>query len=238
MMSAHSYRLHEFSDRALWASALAQSIAWDLQQALEQHPHVSLGMSGGSTPWPVYQQLARSPLPWNRISAVVVDERFVDTQHADSNERALREAFTPAISQGLTIIGLRGDAATLENAADQANVVLMQLGRGLDVLVLGMGEDGHTASLFPTANNFSEAIKLNAERAAYAMQPMPAHAPHNRISMSLAFLRRSTRAYLAIHGENKRKVLEQAAASTNAQQLPISAWFQAGMPKLNVFWSS
>lgn len=231
------YHWHGFAERGLFTSALAQRLAWDLQQALQVHDQVSLGVSGGSTPLPAYRQLAQSPLPWNRIRAVLVDERFVAADHADSNERALRECFAPAIAQGLRLQGLRGDAEDLESAAEQASRELRALPRGLDVLLLGMGEDGHTASLFPTAEAFDAAIGLDADLPLYAMQPMPAHAPHPRLSMSLSFLRRSACCHLAISGDAKRAVLEQAAAHFDPRALPISAWFQPGMPALDVFWS-
>lgn len=227
----------EFDNREKFNEALVQRIADTLQSASLAQSQILFGVSGGSTPLPVYQALAQKELAWNRIKLLLVDERYVASTHADSNERNIREAFSGNTIIGKNIIGLRSDKADIETVAMAADQKLASINAVLDVIVLGMGEDGHFASLFPTGVKFDQAISENGSRFVFPISPMPEHAPHPRLTMSLAYMQRARRIILAITGENKRRVLQQAIIEGDVQHLPIAALFKANSPAVEIFWS-
>jgi 6-phosphogluconolactonase len=228
---------HEFANREQFNGSLVQRLMDSLQSATISQRRVLFGVSGGSTPMPVYQALAQRELAWNRIKLLLVDERWVPINHADSNERNIREAFSSNPIAEKNIMGLWSDKANLEATAVAADQKFAQINEVLDVVLLGMGEDGHFASLFPACTNFDAAISTQGSRFVLPMSPMPAHAQHSRLSMSLAYIARAKRIILAITGENKRRVLQQAIAEGDLHQLPIAALFKTHSSAVEVFWS-
>ncbi|MEO8001967.1 MAG: 6-phosphogluconolactonase [Arenimonas sp.] len=228
---------HEFANREKFNEALVQRLAGTLQSASLSQGHVLLGLSGGTTPMPVYQALSQKELAWNRIKLVLVDERWVANNHADSNERNIREAFAGNALAEKNIIGLWSEKADLESAAIAADQKLAAINEVMDVVLLGMGEDGHFASLFPSGTEFDHAISTTGSRFVFPISPMPDHATHPRLSMSLAYIQRAKRIILAITGEKKRLILKQAITEGNSHRLPIAALFTANSPAVEVYWS-
>jgi 6-phosphogluconolactonase len=228
---------HTFSNRAAFTEGLTTSIAETLHNLSSKQAAVLFGVSGGSTPLPVYQALADRDLHWPAINMVIVDERFVPTHHADSNERNIRLAFTSENNRSPNIIGLWSNVIDLHLAARTADEKITALQQPLDLVLLGMGEDGHFASLFPTATLFNEAIASEQARCILPIAPMPRHAPHSRLSMSLAYLRRAKRIILAITGEKKRQVLQLAIENGDYHALPIAALLHSDCPAIEIFWS-
>lgn len=228
---------HEFNDREQFNDALVKRLVESLQSAALSQKNVIFGVSGGSTPLPIYQALAQKELAWNRIKLLLVDERNVPTNHADSNERNIREAFGSNQQAIKNIIGLWSDKADVATAAVAADQKLALINEVMDIVVLGMGEDGHFASLFPTAILFNQAISINGSRFILPISPMPDHAPHARLSMSLAYIQRAKRIILAITGEKKRQVLQQAISEGNAHHLPIAALLKANPSAVEIYWS-
>jgi 6-phosphogluconolactonase len=228
---------HEFSNREQFNKTIVQRLADSLQSASLSQKQILFGVSGGGTPLPIYQALAEKELAWNRIKILLVDERWVPTHHSDSNEKNIRHAFSGNAMAEKNILGLWSDKPELQTAANAADQKFAFINDVLDVVVLGMGEDGHFASLFPTAHNFDAAISNQGSRFVLAMEPMPDHAPHLRLSMSLAYIQRAKRIILAITGEKKRLVLQQAMAKADVHQLPIAALFKANSPDVEIYWS-
>lgn len=228
---------HEFDNGEQLTTALSESIASELQSAATTQNQVLLGLSGGTTPMPVYRALAQRTLPWDKIKMLLVDERYVSTEHGDSNERNIRQAFSANSEAEKSIIGLWSEQVDIESAALAADQTLANRHAVLDVVLLGMGEDGHFASLFPSCLQFDEAISVKGSRFVLPMYPMPAHAAHARLSMSLAYIQRARRIILIITGEKKRRVLQQAISEGDVQHLPIAALFKANSPAIEIYWS-
>jgi 6-phosphogluconolactonase len=228
---------HEFSTREVFSEKLTDLLGKTLQFSSITQERVLFGVSGGSTPLPIYRQLAARELAWNKIHMVIVDERWVPTDHPDSNEKNIRHAFSEGVIESPKIIGLWSEQDNLDMAATAANQTLAALNSDLDVILLGMGEDGHFASLFPTAAEFSTAISKENTRLVFPIEPMPAHAAHSRLSMSLAYIQRAKRIVLAITGEKKRTILQQAIAHGDVNALPIAALFTANSPAVDIYWS-
>lgn len=217
--------LHRAPAHALPAE-LAGDIAQRLRQALNERGQAVLSVSGGKSPIPLFEALRTQPLDWPRVHITLVDERCVPCTHEASNARLVREHllqgpaalahFVPMVPQAHEPLP---SGTALAEAASQA---LEALGAA-DVLLLGMGADGHTASLFPDADRLHEALDLHAPQACLPMvlpQP-PANAPFARITQTLAQLLRSRHLVLPLAGADKLATLRQALAA-RSDRLPIS----------------
>lgn len=223
--------LHAFASAAKASAALAQAVAVDLASTIATRGQAVLAVSGGRSPVPFLQALAAQDIAWQQVSVTLVDERVVAPDHADSNAGLVREHLLQGKAAAASFLPLvqTGSDAQAELAAATAQW------RTPDVAVLGMGEDGHTASLFPNASNLAEG--LAAANPAALLVVVPPAAPHTRISMTLAELQRSGKLYLAIAGDSKRRVLDAAAAAVS-DTLPISHLLTATARPLDVYWSA
>ncbi|MFC3532726.1 6-phosphogluconolactonase [Vogesella facilis] len=226
--------LHAFASAAEASAALAQAVATDLAAAIAARGQAVLAVSGGRSPVPFLQALAAQDIPWQQVTVTLVDERVVAPDHADSNAGLVREHLLQGRAAVAAFLPLVNDGA--DAAAELAAAAV--LWRTPDVTVLGMGEDGHTASLFPAASNLTEGLAAaNPAALLVVVPPAAPAAPHTRISMTLAELQRSGKLYLAIAGETKRRVLDNAAAAVS-DTLPISHLLSATARPLDVYWSA
>jgi 6-phosphogluconolactonase len=236
-MSEQKIIWHEFHQRAAFSEQLTERLAQILQKSSQKQTQVLFGVSGGSTPLPIYQALSKRALPWQKIKMVVVDERYVPPDHPDSNQRNILQAFSAGIVKP-SLIGLWSEQHNIDLAAIAAHHTLASLNDVLDVILLGMGEDGHFASLFPTGEQFDDAISEDSPRHVFPITPMPEHAAHARLTMSLAYIQRAGRIILAITGEKKRHVLKEAIEQGDIDQFPIAALFHNDGPAIEIFWSA
>lgn len=220
---------HEFDNEAASTEAQCRQIAQLLSAALQHAERAGLALSGGRSPIPLFERLSSEDIPWHRVDIGLVDDRYVPVDHEDSNEALVRRHLLKHRAKAAAFTGLVGDARDIAKSVERAN----QLTYGIDVAVLGMGDDGHTASLFPDAPQLAQALDPQQTRRYLPITP-PA-APHERISMTLAALLAAGRLILAIAGEHKRTVLLQAQQAVTPT-LPVSyVAAQAGVP-LDVYW--
>ena len=211
--------VHQFlsDDAQAAAEALADDVAARLSDALAQRGQASLVVPGGRTPLPFLAALSCRPLDWSRVTVCPSDERWVDTDHPDSNEGLLRANLLCNAAAGARLLSLKTAAATPEAALAECEARLAALPHPLDVVVLGMGPDGHFASLFPDAPEL--AVALASERPVAAMRP--ASSPVPRMSLTLRRLLDSRHLCLLTGGDAKARVLESAAAHPGDTRLPV-----------------
>ena len=133
---------------ALLADGLANDVAEQLRAAISARGEATLVVSGGRSPVAFFQNLAKQGLDWSKVTISLADERWVPVEHADSNAGLLKKYLLQGPAAKAKFLSLYAAAANLEDAAEQADRLLAEL-PAIDVLVLGMGDDGHTASLFP-----------------------------------------------------------------------------------------
>lgn len=223
----------EFHTRDALMEAAADYIAEALQEALGERGQACAALSGGSTPEPAYTLLAQRDLDWPRIRFALVDERFVPPDHEASNERMLRRALAPALAKGAKFIPMFTPARNLGEAADAAEALYAPL--QIDVAMMGMGEDGHTASWFADAANFDELVSENNPRTVMATHAPTATGTPQRLTLTFSGLRRAGRVGLLITGEAKHKLI--GAAYMNVTSAPAGRLFlhPAGFPQ--VFWA-
>ena len=203
------------------AQILADAVAQNLRDTLATQPRATLAVSGRKSPIAFFQALNQQDLDWARVNITLVDERIVPTHHADSNTGLVRQHLLQnraAAAQWLPMIDDAASEGSLKNTADAVAFALRHYTQP-DVLVLGMGGDGHTASIFPQAPQFADAVRADYPQP--LLHTSPITAPHERISMTLAAIVATPHVYLAIAGADKRRVYE-AAAQAQTAQYPIS----------------
>lgn len=236
----HHPHEHRFPDAMALARALAGEIQVELQEAIAARGHASLVVSGGRTPVPLFNQLAREKLPWDKVWVTLADERWVDTRDVASNERLVRTELLQQQASAAQMIGLKNTAATPEQGAEWAWRSLSRIKRPFDVVLLGMGDDGHTASLFPAsptnpASHLGQALNTSLPPACVAMQAPVA--PQARISMNLNALLDARRIILHFQGEAKWAVYQTAKTHGATALLPVRAVLHQQTVPLEVFWS-
>lgn len=188
------------------AEALATSVSHALDLAIQDRGHAVLAVSGGRSPVPMFERLRYRPVRWDAVTITLVDERAVPPGHEDSNARLVQEHLLRDAAAAASFVPLIVDAVEASEPA-RAVVRLNAAFRQPDVAVLGMGEDGHTASLFADAPELGEA--LNGDTPCYVVT-RPASAPHARVTLNLAALLAAERVFLAFAGAAKAEVFERA----------------------------
>ncbi|AZD31286.1 6-phosphogluconolactonase [Pseudomonas chlororaphis] len=221
---------HEFHSPALLAEGLALKVAGQLSQAIQVRGEATLVVSGGRSPVAFFQHLAKQHLDWSKVLVTLADERWVPVEHADSNAGLLKRYLLQGPAAKAKFLSLYSAAANLEQAAEQADRLLAELS-AIDVLILGMGDDGHTASLFPDSPNLTEALQVDGQRRCWPM--LAPSVPHQRLSMSRALLASATYSVLSISGQSKLTTLSAALAGDDVAAMPIRAFLQ---PPLEIYW--
>lgn len=222
----------DFVDSEALAEALAGAVARDLRAAIARRGAASLALSGGRTPTRFFAALARQTLPWDKVAVTLVDERWVPPDHARSNEALLRGTLLAGPAAAARFVGLVTAEATPEAGLAEVSARIAGLPRPLDVVVLGMGADGHTASFFPGGDRLAEALDL-----AGSAMVLPQRAPgagEPRITLTLPLIAGAGRVYLHIEGAEKAEVLEAALAEGPVEAMPVRAVLWAR--PVEVFW--
>lgn len=208
---------HICADGAAAAEAMAGCIAELLAEAIAARGVATLALSGGRSPIPVLRALSASEMDWGKVIVTLVDERWVAPDHADSNERLIRENLLLGHAADARFVPMKNAAADAHAGQAECEAAIATLPWPLDVAVLGMGEDGHTASLFPDARELAEGLTTQA----LTLAVTPPAAPHQRMSLSAHAILSSRHILLQIGGAAKRTVYDRARAGGPVAELPI-----------------
>lgn len=225
--------LREFADPATLTAALVQHVAQRLKTDLARQEQAVLVVSGGRSPVPFFQALAGQPLAWSRVAVTLADERWVPPDHADSNEALVREHLLKGPAASARMVPLWTGDSTPEGAVAEVSATLAALPSPFSEVILGMGEDGHVASLFPGATEL--ALGLGTEAPVLAVHPP--RAPHARLSLSLQAILHSRDVVLMISGSEKRAILERAMGEGPVEELPVRALLRQTAVPVSVFWA-
>jgi len=225
----------DFPDSETVAKALATAVAGDIRQGIAQRGHAALAVSGGETPKRFFELLsARDDIDWSRVTITLVDERWVDDNSDRSNARLVRLHLLrgPAAKARFVPLYAGGDEPTLR-LVEEANRMQDDVPRPFDAVVLGLGNDGHTASFFPHGDALAEA--LSGEGPAVAMRAPGAGEP--RITLTLPHLLATRALYLHLEGKAKATTLETALdPAGHVEEMPVRAVLRQQQKPVLVYW--
>ncbi|MBL1437332.1 MAG: 6-phosphogluconolactonase [Rhodobacteraceae bacterium] len=209
--------LMQYPDRAVLAADLAELVADQLADAIEARGKASLAVPGGTTPGPFLTALSGQNIAWDKVSVMLTDERFVPDDSPRSNTRLLKETLLQGKAAAATLVPMVAAGAAPEDVLD-ALMLGLNAALPLDVVVLGMGEDMHTASLFPGADKLSEALADDAP----TLLPMRAEgAGEPRITLTAPVLRGAGAVHLLIAGKAKLEALQKALLEGPEAEAPV-----------------
>lgn len=227
--------LLKFENQTTQVVALAGRIANSLSAAIKKRQKASLVVSGGTTPMPMFEALSHVDMAWDRVVIALVDERWVDVTGKDSNEHLVRTHLLKDKAGTAAFIGMKTAAETASAAEEECAARLKRIPMPYDVIVLGMGTDGHTASLFPGAAGLPAAVDLSSSRICMAIAP--ATAAHERMTLTLSAILNAREIFVQISGTEKRKVYEAAMAEGPPAEMPIRYVLRQEKVPVTVFWT-
>ena len=224
----------EFENTSALDIELAEKVAALLAADIQARGKASLVVSGGRTPMGFFHLLSQQLLDWSSVTVTLADERWVDADHQDSNEKLVRENLLINEAHQAQFISLKSAAENAVDAESECEQALASAGQ-FTVVILGMGDDGHTASLFPGTEALALGLDMNSGRTAIAVTPTAA--PHQRMSMTLPRLLNAGQVIIHISGSSKQDVLLAAQNGDNAVELPIRAILGQQVAPLSVYWA-
>jgi 6-phosphogluconolactonase len=228
-------RERRFPNTTALMQALASDIVTSLQSGLAGGRGVSLVVPGGHTPTPLFDRLSEADLDWPSVWVTLTDERWVDTHSSASNERLVRDHLLRQAAAHANFVGLKNAQSDPHAAAPASWSAVAQLPRPFDFVLLGMGDDGHMASLFPDSPGLAAAMDLTAAPGCVGMTAPSA--PRARMSLNLRALLDSRRIALLIVGAAKWAMYERARARGPAVDMPVRALLAQQNVPLSIYWA-
>jgi 6-phosphogluconolactonase len=225
---------YTFADEATLSKTFAEMVSANLRAAIGARGSALIGLSGGATPRNFLSQLSLQKLDWSCVTVTLCDDRWVPPNNDRSNEYLLRETLLRNEAAAAKFVPLYLESKDPETALPQVTANIVKLALPFDVVVLGMGSDGHTASLFPGGDHLSEALRRdNLTR----VLPMRApDAPEPRITLTLSALTSTRAMYLHIEGADKKAVFDRAMSADTRERAPIRSVLESSPVTPGIFW--
>jgi len=227
----------EYDDAGEMADAVAGDIGFIIESAIDARGAAVIALAGGKTPLPIYEKLANQKLDWKRVTIVPADDRIVPLGDPLSNVTAIGKAFIPKGARVIPLVS--GTAPDYKAAGRSADALLQDLHWPLDLCLLGVGGDGHAASIFP-GPDYDEALNGPKERRALGVMPdpLPPEAPVARVSLSRAAIVSARALMIAITGDQKRQVLESAIEQGASSPYPVGRILADVELPVDVHWAA
>lgn len=234
-MTATTPEIFSFGDPEQLAGALAAAVAALLRQGLSAREHASLVVSGGITPGPFFCRLRQMDLAWEGVVVTLADERWVDPENQASNERLVRSLLLQDKASRASFVPLKNRAVSARAGEEECRRALAGIPRPFDVVMLGMGTDGHTASLLPGAAGLDQALDPVPGQDCLAIIPM--QAPHERMTLTLPALLQARQIFLHCTGREKEEALRQAMTDGPVAAMPVRAILRQQQTPVHIYWS-
>lgn len=225
---------HDQKDSAALATALADAVAADLKTGIAERGAASLAVSGGSTPARFFAALAqRADVDWSKVSVTLVDERWVDGNSDRSNARLVKSKLLQGAAATARFVPLyAGEDEPNQRLIEQTCKMQVSMPHPFDAVILGMGNDGHTASFFPDGDALHQA--LSEEGPALAIRAPGAGEP--RVTLTLPHLLATRSLYLHIEGAQKAQTLATALGDGPVAEMPVRAVLRQTEKPVNIYW--
>lgn len=225
----------DFGSGADLAVALADKVADALAEAIERRGQAILAVSGGTTPKAFFAALSERPIDWGKVTVTLVDERMVGPDHERSNQRLASRHLLQnrAADAAFAPLYIRGEDGP--QIAAQASQRIDELGLPIDVVVLGMGTDGHTASFFPGGSTLAEVTDPACPHSVMAIEAPNAGEP--RLTLTLPRIAEAGLVVLHIEGSAKAAVLAQALEAGPEADMPVRAVLRHATSPVEVYWA-
>lgn len=230
-----SARLHEFTDGAALAEGLADRVSATLADGVAARGKATIAVSGGSTPKAFFKALSTRDIDWAKVMITLVDERFVPADNPRSNHLLVAENLLQGKAQAAGFLPLYRDAGSADEAAEIASKDAEALGAPFDVVILGMGGDGHTASFFPEGDNLAKAISAETARGVMTMEAPGAG--ETRLTFTFSSLQDARLLVLHIEGQGKKDVLAAAEGNGPEAEMPVRAILRRAATPVDVYWA-
>ena len=212
---------------------LSLNIIKNLEKAILEKGKASLIVSGGSTPKPLFEKLSSFDIAWDKVKVALCDERWINLKQKDSNEKLVKDTLLTNFASKAEFISMYQENIDIEDAQDVcSNIYKMEL-FPFDVLILGMGNDGHTASLFPNNIKLKEAFET-VERLCICMTPKDA--PYERMSLTKKAILSADNIYLHFEGSEKQKIYKQVLDGIDSFDMPIASILNAENKIIEVYY--
>jgi len=226
--------IKKYSTRQQLIEELTEDVLIKLEQGIENRERASMLLSGGSTPGPLYEKMSNADFKWDKVWFAPTDERWVDPDHPDSNEKLIRSSLLKNKAGVANYIGLKSPGNDPFDGLKATAGKLADLPLPIDVVLLGMGEDGHFASLFPGLEDTQIAMDISSDRLCYPIRRDGEE--HNRMSMTYSAILNSKCIILLFFGAKKHEVFEEASRKVN-DTLPISHLLNQSDVPVYLYWS-
>jgi len=217
------------------ADAIAGDIGFIIESAVDARGASLVAVPGGTTGPAVFAKLAAQKLPWKKVTIIPTDDRLVPMDDERSNVRGIAKAFLPV---GARVIPIAAEIADYRLAGNSADARLQDLPWPPDLVWLGMGKDGHTASIFAGPDMQAALDAPKARRAVGVMpDPLPPEAPVARVTLTRSAILSARTVTITITGDEKRALLEQAIADGHSSRLPIARVLAEAEQPIDIHWA-
>ena len=225
----------EYDSLGELADAVAGDVGFIIESAVDARGSSLIAVPGGKTGPAIFPKLIAQNVPWKKVTVIPTDDRLVPMDDERSNIRAIGKAFLPT---GARVIPIATDISDYRLAGNSADARLQDFPWPPDLVWLGMGIDGHTASIF-TGPDFQEALDAPKARRAIGVMPdpLPAEAPVARVTLTRASILAARTVMITITGDEKRQVLEQAIADGQSSRLPIGRVLAEAEQPIDIHWA-
>jgi len=211
---------------------LSHRIGQLLTQSIAENGCASIAVSGGRSPIGLFEELSKINLDWSKVELTLVDERWVNAENEDSNELLVRKHLIKNKATQVKFFPIKNSAKSAEEGQILHEQILQQVKLPFDVIILGMGDDGHTASLFPCCKELTQAMDPNNKQKCIVTKPK--NAPYERISLTFSTIIKAKQLILHLRGSSKLQTFEFAMTLKDSNKMPIYAFMEQ---PLKIYWS-